>query len=548
MFIHAMLRRARQVPWIVMAALLLAPGALAVTKTVCAEGCDYINVSGAMAYFVANPTGADTISVTGPVNEEAHIATWAPGVALIGTGNPTITESALGNIRFATIADPTLPITVKGITFTGFGVKSNTAGSGNYGGCFLIRSSTSGHAGVTFDGCTFDGCWAGGTVAGDTGRGSAIYLAGGSSALTLTDCVYTDCVCTYEGAEACGGAVYVNTSTGTIAVDGCTFGTAGHGNSVVGSGSEGRCIAGGLRIEHAPYTLENSTFTANTAEYVGGFYFWTVTNQASAISGCTFTNNEAVEHGGAMWIEHGDFEIDGCAFVSNEAGGFGGALCTDAEGTFTGCTFTDNVADSAGGAVYLAGGIPPVVPSYDAAFTGCIFQGNSAELGGAIAYPGRAGAGSNLLLTLTDCIMVDNTASEEGTDVYWYESTGDGQTTGITAIRTIFAHGDGDYGIGTDAADWDQFDPQFSCCDTLDYAPEFAQFGQPTCSNCISASPAWCDWSDDDTANDVFTLRGSSPCYALTTCGYMGPYTWCTTCGDSCWAVVRASATLPWGN
>jgi len=165
--------------------------------------------------------------------------------------------------------------------------------------------------------------------------------------------------------------------------------------------------------------------------------------------------------------------------------------------------------------------------------TGCVFQDNDADsVGGAICHPeGNASKTIDIAYTL----FADNDAPEGGI-LYWWEPSGLANTLTLNVANSILSYATGT-AIATAAANNAKLVPSFACIDTLELDQQLLEFGGATCTDCITANPAWCAWSDDDTVNDDFRLRGSSPCYASKTCGHIGPNNWCiAACGDSCWA------------
>ncbi|MHC5061765.1 MAG: right-handed parallel beta-helix repeat-containing protein, partial [Planctomycetota bacterium] len=234
----------------------------------------------------------------------------------------------------------------------------------------------------------------------------------------------------------------------TAILDGFTI-TSGNANA---NGS--RCHGGGIYNGFSNITVNNCTFTGNSALDGGGMFNFssnpTVTNctfssnsaylgggmcnlgSSPTVTKCTFTGNSA-EHGGGMNNDYSDPTVVVCTFSSNSAYLGGGmrnfeSSPTVTKCTFTGnsgggmdnrensspsvtnCTFTGNSVDDAygcGGGMSNSGGSPTV--------TGCIFTGNSAD--GAHGYGGGMYNRANSSLTMSNCILWGNTAFSGGNEI-----------------------------------------------------------------------------------------------------------------------------------
>ena len=96
---------------------------------------------------------------------------------------------------------------------------------------FVMNSGSSSADDSYFKNCTFEN--------NSSGVGGAVFMTN-SCVMTVTNCTFTDNV-----AERSGGAIYNDSSTATLTVDGCTF-TGNTGNGAITSA--------------APITLNNCTF------------------------------------------------------------------------------------------------------------------------------------------------------------------------------------------------------------------------------------------------------------------------------------------------
>ncbi len=123
-------------------------------------------------------------------------------------------------------------------------------------------------------------------------------------------------------------------------------------------------------------TITNGEFNNNEAEYGGAIHNSMTAENAFNISGTSFTGNQATTGGGAIH-NLGNMTIDNATFTENTAGLKGGAIFNDIKGTvtLTNSVFTDNKSDAYGGAIHNSG-----VMSIDAS----TFDSNNAQAGGAI--------------------------------------------------------------------------------------------------------------------------------------------------------------------
>lgn len=253
------------------------------------------------------------------------------------------------------------------VTIAGAGAGSTTIDAQRLDRVFDV------HGGSTF---TLSGVTLTGGVADGDGGG----LRAGRATLTLTDVVLRA-----NAADGDGGGLFA--ATGTVRLTDVTFAdNAGHGG-------------GGLFAERAALTVERCRFTANAAEAGGGA--GVVFASALAMSASTFAGNRAVTDGGGLWIQGvtadsatepatlPTLRVTGCTFTDNDGGERGGAVAIthlsapegDGRIELRRNTFRGNTADR-GGAVDTDPDLTTVEESD--------FEGNRALLydGGAIAAVG----------------------------------------------------------------------------------------------------------------------------------------------------------------
>lgn len=160
-----------------------------------------------------------------------------------------------------------------------------------------------------------------------------------------------------------GGAIY-NAADGYAIISNATF----TGNKVNNGGS----TTGGAIYNTGVMTISGSTFGnatnaafTNTATH-GGAIYSTGAKANLNILNSTFTNNSGSQHGSAIYIAGGDFNITGTR-VENSTSINGNFYLNAGKGTINDGFFTDNTAtfdnsdpsvisDGGGGAIYVMGG------------------------------------------------------------------------------------------------------------------------------------------------------------------------------------------------
>lgn len=200
-------------------------------------------------------------------------------------------------------------------------------------------------------------------------------------------------------------------------------------------------LGGGMFSDNGSPTINDCTFTNNTAIFFGGGIF-EEDNANPVISNCTFTNNLAGNSsynafggaignyganpyivdctftansaispdiqamGGAIENEYSTPTIVSCTFIQNtvygEQGGLGGAIDNqdDSSPEIDNCTFEGNSANEAAGAVMNIDVIPTL--------SNCVFAGNAAPYGGAMYNYNAASP------TLINCTFSFNLADVGG--------------------------------------------------------------------------------------------------------------------------------------
>ncbi len=260
---------------------------------------------------------AQTFTVTSLADSGTGTLRAAITTANSSPGSTIIFQSGLmGTISLAS----SLPTIAADMTVSGPGAKSIAIDGANQ-----LRIITDGDSGgsVTISGLTVQ-------RAGQIG----VYQQY-SGDLTLTACNFVG----NKDAGNGGGAVFNN---GTVIINSCLF----SGNSVSGSFPNG----GALENNFGNAQVNNCTFTGNTCTVNGGAIYNLGT---LAVSGSTFTENEALTSGGnagAIYCGSGSFTAVNCTFSGNSAGAYGGAI-NGVKNSLINCTFWMNTAVNGGGAI-----------------------------------------------------------------------------------------------------------------------------------------------------------------------------------------------------
>ena len=308
----------------------------------------------------------------------------------------------------------------------------------NGGGIYCTNSSP------TLTNCVFKNNWAkyaGGGICSSNGKP------------TLTNCTFSENRAYYGG----GGIQNNNTASPTLIK--CTFiknwanyGGGGMQNQDNSNPELTDCIfsqnsadnrgAGMDNYQSSPI-LTDCTFSKNLAKSNGGGMY--NLGGKPQLTNCTFSENSASDNGGGMYNLYSSPILTGCVFNNNIGTDNGGAIFNGSSSpTLTRCKFSENRAANRGGA-NRAGNRGGAMYNRDgtAALTNCIFTANSAGTnGGAINnngntllanctlsgnFAGGQGGGihtgdfdssSQSSLTLTNCILWDNTDSGKAEDSY----------------------------------------------------------------------------------------------------------------------------------
>jgi hypothetical protein len=133
-------------------------------------------------------------------------------------------------------------------------------------------------------------------------------------------------------------------------------------------------MGGGLYNYEASPTIQNNTFTGNSADSGGGLYN---ENGNPTVLTNTYTSNSA-SFGGGVYTESGSPIIRNNTIKNNSADDGGGLLNGSSNSTIQSNTFTNNLANSRGGGLFNRSG--------NLIIQNNIFTGNSAYEGGGLYH------------------------------------------------------------------------------------------------------------------------------------------------------------------
>ncbi len=248
------------------------------------------------------------------------------------------------------------------LTITGSSFTSNNATSIEHGGAAIDNN---GKLNLTSDVFTNN--------TANTGLGGAIFnnYEQNGGYMYVTSCIFQD------NSAMCGAGIY---NLGYSTVTSCIF-TDSFSSTT-----------GGAVCNIGTMTLKNSIFTNNSATNSSGDGGGAISNGATlTVTGCTFTSNIAgtstgpndPSNGGAISSD-GTLEVSNSHFIGNTAD-TGGAIDTVGSLNAKGNTFTDNKAIDDGGAIYNDGKTTNI--NFN------LIIGNNAKKGNAIySYYGKVNA------------------------------------------------------------------------------------------------------------------------------------------------------------
>jgi len=240
--------------------------------------------------------------------------------------------------------------------------------------------------------------------------GSAIYAAKGSNS-TVSGCkfesnaAYVPETSSSSDTRIYGGAVCVYGADAAMTLSGSEFKNNGFVKPAEKLGYTAKTYGGAIGVTQGATVsvTGGSTFSGNSAMYGGAFAAATNSKAKIAIDTATFTENNATNCGGAIYLNAAAAELknvvanknranstgggaiyaSGCngitvedsVFEENTTGNAGGAFSVSTAIDIRNTAFTKNEADKKGGAIYASSTVN---------VSNCTFTENTSEIGGAI--------------------------------------------------------------------------------------------------------------------------------------------------------------------
>ena len=330
-------------------------------------------------------TTGTTITITGNVQLKAPLLVWSGQIITIQTdgGGPyTISaHSSFSGIDATMIRIGWTATSIGALTINGGGKLTIDAGGTSYGSrkCIDILANSA---------CTINGTT---IINGYYGTGGAAAINSGT--LTCTDCIFGDN--TSSGTQLIGaeGGAVKNNSGAYLTCTRCNFyrGLANRGGAIFNEGVT--IIYGG--------TFNNNTTNTDN----GGAIVNTGSGVLNVSQAASFTNNSAVEKGGAIFNDSNITPLssifNGCTFEGNQASG-GGAIYNSTTIEIQDCTFDSNKTRGTSNGNF-GGGILNDHSGTLKCNSNCEFKSNEAYVGGGICSYGK--------VTVQDCTFDSNKAS-----------------------------------------------------------------------------------------------------------------------------------------
>ena len=302
---------------------------------------------------------------------------------------------------------------VKGITIQKTVTKIDGQGKVIIDGSNLARAFIvpEGHT-ITLTGITFINCKA--TVMPNgmqAGHGGAIFAKG---VVNIDNCKFIDNTAT----NANGGAVFINGIGSTI--NNSYF----EGNRAIKNPNNMQTgVGGSVFLNGSSVTISHSTFIKNMAGMNGGA-IGSSGNRITNVNilNCTINNNTANGSAGGVGMQSSNFHISDSTFKYNEAKGLftafpgnGGALVMRGWDSYAyNCTFINNTAKQHGGAVFLTNTTYNPLNNNTGFVLSTFINNTAGSNGGAVDWSAGATHGY-----IRDSTFVNNTAKRSGGAVHW---------------------------------------------------------------------------------------------------------------------------------
>jgi len=220
--------------------------------------------------------------------------------------------------------------------------------------------------------------------------GGGMYLGAGSSP-EITDCLFSS-----NTASRWGGGIYINNSSPTIS--NCQF-----------NNNSANTVGGGIYCDNSSSAnITDCSFSNNTANLGGGI---ACRSSSPSITNSTFSTNTAEANGGGIYCNSSSPDITGGTITGNTADSYGGGIYCESGSApnITSCTISNNTATDRNGGGIFSDSSSPVISDSN-------ISGNNANSGG--------GVGTNdSNLSLTNCTISTNIASNRGGGIYFFFNT-----------------------------------------------------------------------------------------------------------------------------
>jgi hypothetical protein len=258
--------------------------------------------------------------------------------------------------------------------------------------------------------------------------------------------------CSFLGNRASyGGALYADLgSTVLVELSQLVANEAMFGScSFIGLGSvfnlSSSCVSSHLaKFDRAPIILEgangffsSTSFSSNRGQTGGVIYI--LNSSSTVVENCSVNNNSAILFGGFAAAVSSNVTVRGGMFENVFAGVSAGVFYVvnyaDVAPSFV--TFDDVKFLNNGLALAGWGGVIYLSSVKQATFRQCTFTGNKAASGGVVAVAW----GDRGVLALTDCVVVNNSASGDGGSVFAYNT--DILVQNTTVQMSVAASGSG---------------------------------------------------------------------------------------------------------
>lgn len=252
------------------------------------------------------------------------------------------------------------------------------------GGKFINNSST-GSGGVVYSAGTLN--ITGGSFENNSaGKVGGAIMIGKKGKANIQNASFTNNI------AKTGGAIYVS---GSLSMSGCTL-------------KQNQATWGAAICAEQPVTLSEITAAENKAASAGGVLYL---YEGGKIDDSTFSNNTAAKQGGAIYLKAGDLALSGSNFTENIAVNGGGALFIGHDGVgnsqVASCAFTQNASSAFGGGIYLGSNKKLEVIS-------STFSKNEAAHGGGISTLAGPSDPANSNLSIQSSTFAENVALSGG--------------------------------------------------------------------------------------------------------------------------------------